>query len=65
MADSSHDYGKETQDEDYEKEETDPHTWLSIENAIAQSEAIKEAFIKLMKRMQIIMKRIFNHIKRN
>ncbi len=34
-------------DDGHEKEKTDPHTWLSIQNAIAESEAIKETLVKL------------------
>ena len=47
VTDSHHDHGREAHDENDAEEKTDPHTWLSIENAIAESEAIKETLIKL------------------
>lgn len=46
MTDSHHDHGGETHDENHAEEKTDPHTWLSIENAITELEVIKEALIK-------------------
>lgn len=41
------DSGEEEHDGTHSEEKTDPHTWLSIENAIAESEAIKDALVKL------------------
>lgn len=35
--------------DDHEEGKTDPHTWLSIQNAITESEEIKETLVKLDK----------------
>ena len=45
-AEHYHDDGDEHDGTDSE-ENTDPHTWLSVENAIAESEAIKDALVEL------------------
>lgn len=44
----SHEEGeKEEHHDEEEAEEIDPHTWLSIENAMIQAEAIKDALISI------------------
>lgn len=40
-------YEDETHEEDEQGKNLDPHTWLSIENAMKEADAIKEAFIAL------------------
>jgi zinc transport system substrate-binding protein len=38
---------EEQNDGNHEEEQYDPHTWLSIDNAIVELEAVKDAFCKL------------------
>ncbi len=43
----NHDDHEHEDDEDHDHGPSDPHTWLSIKNAIKQIEAIKNEFVKL------------------
>lgn len=45
-AENHHDEEEKEHDDSEIEEKTDPHTWLSVQNAIAEAEAIKEALIK-------------------
>ncbi len=42
----SHEEGEIHEKESHNEENMDPHTWLSISNAIKEAEVIKEAFVK-------------------
>ncbi len=44
-------------------EKTDPHTWLSVQNAILESEVIKDAFVQIDKEHKEVYERNFEDYK--
>lgn len=47
LLEAESDDDEESHGDDHEEGKTDPHTWLSIQNAITESEEIKETLVKL------------------